>query len=365
MFRYRDKKISQKIIEKLKKMDLDIRLMHVCGTHQETVVRFGLDDLLRSVGIEIRQGPGCPVCVTLPKEIEETILLAKKGKTIATFGDMMKVPGIKYSLADMKSEGSDIRIVYSIDDAVRIAEKTKNDVVFLAVGFETTAPSTASVILNKPPLNFSILTCHRIVPPALKAIVEIGEIKLHGLIEPGHVSTIIGARPYEFLSTKYNIPQVIAGFEPLDFMIGTYMLAKQIKNKSAKLEIEYKRCVRYEGNTRAVEIMNTVFSTSDSTWRGLGVIHNSGLVLRNEFERYDARKKFESELSELNHIEFKEPKGCRCGEILRGISEPHECKLFGKYCTPSTPIGPCMVSREGNCNIIFRYKKIVLNLLSV
>ncbi len=356
MFRYRDKKISQKIVSRLKEMNLNIRLMHVCGTHQDTLVRFGLDALLKNVGVEIRQGPGCPVCVTTPKEIEEATLLARKGKIITVFGDMIKVPGQKYSLADMRTQGYNVKIVYSIDDALKIANKTKKEVVFMAVGFETTAPSTASAILNNPPKNFSILTCHRMIPPALKAIIEMGEVKLHGVIEPGHVSTIIGAKPYEFLSKKYHVPQVIAGFEPLDLMMGVYMLARQIKNKKAEVENEYKRSVEYEGNKKAVKMMNQVFETCDVAWRGFPVIKDSGLELKNNFESYDARKKFEDELKELTGVEFKEPKGCRCGEMLRGLIDPDDCPLFGKKCTPSTSVGPCMVSREGNCNIMFRYR---------
>ncbi|MBU3902188.1 MAG: hydrogenase formation protein HypD [Candidatus Thermoplasmatota archaeon] len=356
MFRYRDKKLSEKIVSKLKDMKLNIRLMHVCGTHQDTLVRFGLDELLKNAGVEIKQGPGCPVCVTTPKEIEEAMLLARKDKIITVFGDMVNVPGRKYSLADMRTQGYKIKIVYSIDDALKIADKTKKDVVFMAIGFETTAPSTASAILNNPPENFSILTCHRMIPPALKAIIEMGEVKLHGLIEPGHVSTIIGAKPYEFLSKDYGVPQVIAGFEPLDLMMGVYMLAKQIKNKKAKVEIEYKRSVRYEGNKKAMKVMKDVFELCDVAWRGFPVIKDSGLKLKNTFQHYDARKKFEDELKELNNLEFKEPKGCRCGEMLRGLTNPDDCPLFGKSCTPATPVGPCMVSREGNCNIMFRYR---------
>jgi len=355
MFRYRDKKVSEKIVSKLREMNLNIRLMHVCGTHQDTLVRFGLDELLKNTGVEIRQGPGCPVCVTTPKEIEEAMLLARKGKTITVFGDMMNVPGQKHSLSDTKTMGHDVKIVYSVDDALKIAGKTKKDVVFMAIGFETTAPSTASVILSNPPENFSILNCHRLIPPALKAIIEMGEVKLHGLIEPGHVSTIIGAKPYEFLSKDYGVPQVIAGFEPLDLMMGVYMLACQIKNKKAEVEIEYKRSVKYDGNKKAVKMMKDVFESYDIAWRGFPIIKNSGLKLKNTFQSYDARKKFEDELKELNNIEFKEPKGCRCGEMLRGLTNPDDCPLFGKSCTPAAPVGPCMVSREGNCNIMFRY----------
>ncbi|MDI6707902.1 MAG: hydrogenase formation protein HypD [Candidatus Thermoplasmatota archaeon] len=355
MLRYRDEKIALKIVSKLKALSLNITVMHVCGTHQDTLVRFGLEQLLRNAGAEIRQGPGCPVCVTTPKEIEEAILLAKKGFVITSFGDIIRVPGIKYSLADTRALGCKIKIVYSVDDAIELARKTNNEVVFLAIGFETTAPSTASAILNSPPDNFSILSCHRLIPPALKAIIELGELKLHGLIEPGHVSTVIGAKPYEFISKDYKIPQVIAGFEPLDLLMAVYMLAKQIKSENPKVEIEYTRSVKYDGNKKALSIMNSVFEPCDVAWRGFPLIPNSGLKLRAEFERYDAHKKFELQLKELEGIEPKEPKGCKCGEILRGLLDSEDCPLFGKSCTPATPVGPCMVSREGNCNIRFRY----------
>ena len=357
MFRFRDKRTAEIILEKLKRMDLNIKLMHVCGTHQDTLVRFGLDPLLKKAGVEIKQGPGCPVCVTTPREIEEIMLLAKKDKIITVFGDMVNVPGEKHSLQDMQSQGHDVRIVYGIEDAVNIAQKKKKEVVFMGIGFETTIPSTASSLLNSPPENFSVLSCHRLIPPALKAILEMGEIHLDGLIEPGHVSTIIGTEPYRFLSDEYGIPQVIAGFEPLDLLMGVYMLARQIENKEAKVENEYTRLVKKEGNEKAVKMMKEVFEEHDVGWRGFPIIPNSGLQLKKKFEECDARKKFEEELLELKGKEFKEPEGCRCGEVLRGIISSDECPLFGTVCTPQNPIGPCMVSSEGSCNIMLKYGK--------
>ena len=227
-FRLRDKELATEIMKKLEGMNLNIRLMHVCGTHQDTLVRFGLEENLKRVGVEIRQGPGCPVCVTTPKEIEEAILLSQKGKKLVVFGDMVKVPGASGSLADARAKGADVQIVYGVDDALKIASASEKPVVFMAVGFETTIPSIAMAIKRvheDKKKNFSILCCHRIVPPALKTLIELGEVKLNGLIEPGHVSTIIGAAPYEFLSDKYHVPQVIAGFEPIDLLMGIFMLA--------------------------------------------------------------------------------------------------------------------------------------------
>jgi hydrogenase expression/formation protein HypD len=355
MFELRDKKTAQKIIDQIQAFNQQITVMHVCGTHQDTLVRFGLQKLLSGSGVDIRQGPGCPVCVTTPREIEEAMALAKSSKTIAVFGDMMKVPGQTSSLADLKTQGHDIQVVYSITDAVKYAETTGKDTVFMGIGFETTTPSTAAVLLRDPPENFSILCCHRTVPNALKAIIEMGEVRLQGLIEPGHVSTIIGSEPYQFLSTDYNIPQVIAGFEPLDLLMGVYMLAKQIKENRAAVENEYSRVVKAEGNVKAIEMMDLVFDPLDVAWRGFPVIPQSGLILKQKFEQHDARKNFEDELAEVSAMEFPEPKGCRCGEVLRGLIDSKECPLFGKACNPDNPIGPCMVSAEGSCNILYKY----------
>ncbi|MGP3667509.1 MAG: hydrogenase formation protein HypD [Candidatus Bathyarchaeota archaeon] len=358
MSQYRNKTLATNIVKKLKEMKLNIRIMHVCGTHQDTIVRYGLDNLLKDCGVEVKQGPGCPVCVTTEKEFTEAIILAKTGKIVTTFGDVAKAPTSKGSLLAQRVEDCDVRIVYSIEDAVKIAlENRKKDVIFMAVGFETTAPSTAVTILKEPPENFSILSCHRRIPPALHALLGMGEIKIDGLIEPGHVSTIIGVKPYEEISKIYHLPQVIAGFEPLDMLLAVYMIAKQIKNFEFKVENEYIRSVKYEGNLKALKIMDEVFEEVDVAWRGFPIIKESGMHLRKKFEKYDARKKFEDELNILEEETFKETKGCKCGEILRGIANPEDCQLFGKVCTPEKPVGPCMVSIEGSCNIQFRYGK--------
>ena len=358
MFSLHDRKLAQEIVFKIKKLDVKLKFMHVCGTHQDTLVRNGLDYLFRECGVNIVQGPGCPVCVTTPMEIEEIMLLAEHGKIIATFGDMINVPGEKYSLRDMRENGYAIHTVYGIEDAVFLAEKYRSrDVVFMGIGFETTAPTTAAVLLKKLPSNFSILSCHRVIPPALKTILDMGEIRIDGLIEPGHVSTIIGLKPYEFISREYNIPQVVAGFEPLDLIMAVWLLVRQIENRDALVENEYTRAVKKDGNIRAQEIMKEVFEPVDKRWRGFPVIPKSGLELKKEFDEYNARKKYDEELQEVWDKEFKEPRGCRCGELLRGLLSPQDCPLFGRKCTPDTPVGPCMVSIEGSCNIEFRYKK--------
>ena len=357
MFSLRDKKLADDILFQIEKAQVHLRFMHVCGTHQDTLVKHGLDMVLQKRGVEIGQGPGCPVCVTTPKEIEEVLLLAQKGKTIATFGDMIRVPGVSSSLQQMKTEGCDVRTVYSIEDAVALAEKHKGkEVVFMAVGFETTAPTTASVLLRGPPSNFSVLCCHRLIPPALQAILEMGERKIDGFIEPGHVSTIIGTKPYEFISKDYRVPQVIAGFEPLDLLMGVWMLVRQVQQGKSEVENEYARAVKPEGNRKAQQILTQVFEPVDVKWRGFPLIPRSGLRLREQYESYDAGKKYEKDLGMLTEEEFPEPIGCLCGEVLRGLISSTQCPLFGRECTPETPVGPCMVSSEGNCQIQYRYK---------
>jgi hydrogenase expression/formation protein HypD len=356
VFSLRDKHLADKIISEIVKAKVDLRFMHVCGTHQDTLIKHGLDVLLQKCGVEVSQGPGCPVCVTTPKEIEEILLLAKQGKTIATFGDMIRVPGVSSSLQQMRTEGYDVRTVYSIEDAVTLAEEHKEkEIVFMAVGFETTAPTTASVLLEDPPSNFSVLCCHRLIPPALQAILEMGELKIDGFIEPGHVSTIIGIKPYEFLSTKYHIPQVIAGFEPLDLLMAVWMLVQQIQHEKAVVENEYTRAVKPEGNRMALQVIHQVFEPVDVKWRGFPVISHSGLRLRNKYALYDAQKKYEDAFEALSEEEFLEPIGCKCGEVLRGLISSKQCPLFGRKCTPENPVGPCMVSTEGNCHIQFLY----------
>ncbi|MHC1586375.1 MAG: hydrogenase formation protein HypD, partial [Candidatus Hecatellaceae archaeon] len=260
MFRFRDRAVAEKILAKIRELNLGkLRIMHVCGTHQDTLVRFGLDSLLREVNVEIRQGPGCPVCVTTDREYVEAATLARKGLTLATFGDASRVPcGGGPSLLELRAEGCDVRVVYSVEDALKLAEKGL-ETVFFAVGFETTAPSTAAVLLSKPPENFSILTCHRYIPPAVEAILQMGEVRLHGLIEPGHVSTIIGVKPYLEISKRFKIPQVVAGFEPLDLLMAVYMIGRQIAEGRAEVENEYRRTVRFEGNPKALEALAEVF----------------------------------------------------------------------------------------------------------
>ncbi|MEM0150248.1 MAG: hydrogenase formation protein HypD [Thermoplasmata archaeon] len=364
MIKFRDKSIAEKIVDELKRRSLNLRIMHVCGTHQDTLVRYGLDEIFLNLGIDVREGPGCPVCVTTTREIEYAKFLARKGKTIATYGDMLRAPGEKESLEHEKLKGANVIVVYSIEDAIKYAKDHKDkEIIFLGVGFETTMPSTAVTILNSPPENFYVFSMHRLTPPAVKGIAELGNVLLDGIILPGHVSAIIGSYPWEFISEKYNIPQVVAGFEPLDLLIGVYMIVKQIENNESKVEIEYSRLVKREGNVKAQNIIETVFEPIDIEWRGFPILEKSGMKFRKKYSQYDAELVYEDLLSELLGKEFKDPKGCRCAEVIRGEIYSWECPLFGKVCRPDRPVGPCMVSSEGACAIEYKYGKVKKKLM--
>lgn len=356
---FRDREMAKSIIRSLKEKSLNIRIMHVCGTHQDTLVRNGLDEIFFSLGIDIREGPGCPVCVTTTREIEYARLLVRKGKTVAVFGDMLRAPGEKGSIEQERSNGGNVIVVYSIEDAVKYAKvHPEKEVVFLGVGFETTMPSTAVTLLNDPPENFFVFSMHRLTPPAVKGIADMGRVMLNGLILPGHVSAITGSVAWEFISNDYKIPQVVAGFEPLDLLMGTFMIVKQIENGESKVEIEYSRVVKRNGNEKAKKIMNNVFETVDVEWRGFPVLEKSGMKLKKKFSSHDAELFFEDLFSEIRDREFRDPPGCRCGELIRGEIYPWDCPLFGKVCKPESPVGPCMVSGEGACSIEYKYGKL-------
>ena len=360
MFRFRDREMADGILKRIEVLDTPSRFMHVCGTHQDTLVRFGLEEGLHRVGVEIRQGPGCPVCVTSPGEIEEVFALARAGRTIAVFGDFMRIPGPSGTLFDLKARGeAKVLIVYSTEDALAYAREHMNEeVVYIGIGFETTAPTTA-VALQRAEAegvdNFTVLTMHRLLPPALEAVLSLGEVKLDGLIEPGHVSTIIGTRPYVPIAERWRIPQVVAGFEPLDLLMGVYLLTRQRAEGRVEVENQYSRVVREEGNVPAQDAMDEVFEPRSVKWRGFGLIPDSAMGLREVYAAHDARRSNEDLLENVWNQDYKEPPGCRCGEVLRGVLEPSECPLFGNACKPTSPVGPCMVSREGGCTIALKY----------
>jgi hydrogenase expression/formation protein HypD len=331
-----------------------VALMEVCGTHTVAIFKHGIRQFLPEK-VNLLSGPGCPVCVTPNADIDKAIALAQNaGVILVTFGDMMKVPGSYSSLHQVKAAGADIRVVYSVLDALRVAEDNpRKSVVFFGVGFETTAPTTSGAILEAERLgidNFFFLSVHKLIPPAMRALLDSDEVHIDGFICPGHVSTIIGSWPYEFIPREYGIPCVIAGFEPLDILQAIDMLLEQIIAQEPQVDIQYHRAVRKEGNPIALEYLSTVFDVTDTCWRGIGIIPNSGLKLGQQYQRFDAEQAFK-----IVTRPTREAAGCRCGDILRGVSTPQECRLFAKACTPEHPVGPCMVSTEGTCSAWYLY----------
>lgn len=352
---FRDPELAKGLVEAMRSFSLDeVNVMEVCGTHTVSIARNGLRGLLPE-GVRLISGPGCPVCVTANRDIDAAIALARvEGTIVTTFGDMMKVPGSTSSLSREKGAGADIRIVYSPLDALKLAsENPDREVVFIGVGFETTVPIIGAAIKRAEAMgleNFSVFAAHKTVPGALDVLVNDPEVRIDALILPGHVSTVIGAEPYRFLAERYGIPGVITGFEPVDILQGVAMLLRQIAEGEAAIEIAYARGVMPEGNRVAQAIVDEVFETCDAQWRGLGVIPGSGLCLQDSFARFDAMKRFDPPVEPTREL-----KGCRCGDVLRGVILPYECALFGRGCTPEHAVGPCMVSSEGSCAAYYRY----------
>ena len=349
------RKILQKIETVVKDIGRPIAIMHVCGTHAYTVAKNGIRDLLPK-NLRVISGPGCPVCVCPASDIELALELGKRSDVIiATFGDMMRVPGVKHTLYEGKAKGMDVRVVYGPNDAVDLAKKyPEKEVIFFAIGFETTAPLIAYALASNPPSNFSIIGAHKLVPPAMEVLLTLPDIAIDGFLLPGHVCSIIGAKPFEPAAEKYHSPMVVGGFEVNDVLISLYYLLRQIKNGEAKVENSYTRIVRHEGNIAAQDFMAKVFESGDAMWRGIGVIPGAGYVLREEYQKYNAVKKFGVVIDAMPEM----PSGCACDQVLIGKIPPQECPLFGKVCTPQHPIGPCMVSHEGSCKIAFTFKPI-------
>ncbi len=328
-----------------------VKIVHVCGTHENTIAQFGLRSLLPE-NVQVFEGPGCPVCVTPTQDLNAAIHLALEGAILCTFGDMTRVPGTERTLAQARGEGADVRVVLSAADAVEIARQNPHrEVVFFAVGFETTAPGTAAVLLDAPPPNFSVLSSHKLVPPSLEALMEASAQPIDAFLAPGHVSTVIGSRAYEDIARRYRVPVVVAGFEPLDILYALDLTLDLIREGRAEVVNAYPRAVRPEGNVKAREMIGQVFEPVDALWRGVGILPRSGLALREAFARWDARRKFDV------HAEAGEdhPPGCRCPEIVMAQAVPTDCPLFRTRCTPQTPVGPCMVGVEGACNVWYRY----------
>lgn len=331
------KKISQKIRR-------NVQLMEVCGTHTQAISRAGIRDVLPK-NIKLITGPGCPVCVTAQKDIDAIVNLALAGVSVATYGDVLRVPGAFGSLDEAREKGAQVFDVYSTEDALEL-QKKYSDLVFFGLGFDTTAPMTAYAIQK----GLTVYSTHKIFVPAMEALLEMGEIKIDGFIDPGHVSAIIGTKPYESM----KVPQVITGFETQDVLEGILMLLRQIKNGRQEVENQYTRAVKKEGNPEARKITYEVFEAGGGLWRGFGDIPGSGLEIKEKYKDQNAKVKYEDILEKIDFSQSVEPAGCRCGEIIRGLISPETCPMFAKACTPDNPIGPCMVSIEGACNNFYR-----------
>ncbi len=348
--------LSRRLIEDIGRISTrPVRLMEFCGGHTVAVLKHGLRQLLPRT-VQLFSGPGCPVCVTSSADIDRIIALSQQpGVITATFGDLMRVPGSRSTLQQSRANGCDVRVVYSALEALDLARANPQlKVVMIGIGFETTAPTIAASLLQASEeglKNYLVFSLHKLTPPVMEAILKQGEIRLDGIICPGHVSAIIGSKPYEVLPVRHGIACVVTGFEPLDIILGIDRLVRQIEAHSPRVEIAYRRAVRPEGNTRALELMEKVFDTAPADWRGIGVIPQSGLKIKAKFKDYDAEQYFD-----LPVVETREAEGCICAGILRGLKTPPDCLLFGSACVPEHPVGPCMVSAEGACSAYFLYK---------
>ena len=361
---YRDSELAKRVVDLISKItpSRKIKIMHVCGTHENAIGRFGLRTLLPE-NIELVAGPGCPVCVCPASDINTAIEISLMDNVIlATFGDMIRVPAKNSSknnendsLQTAKSRGADVRIVYSPLDVLRIAEKNPDKrVVFFSVGFETTAAGVASLIYNNPSDNFSILSSHRLIPPSMELLLGIGDVQIDGFLLPGHVTTVIGMKPFEIFPEAYLMPTVSAGFEPLDILSAVLSIVEQIKEGKASLTNKYTRAVKEDGNPKAIKIMNGAFEEVSSYWRGIGRIPRSGLKLREKYSKWDANKVFVVKDKDRDFFDIHP--SCSCHLIMIGKIYPPDCPLFAKkVCNPENPFGPCMVSMDGTCRIWYRY----------
>lgn len=347
--------LAQRLIEHIRRISRQpVRLMEFCGGHTVAILKNGLRQLLPPT-VRLFSGPGCPVCVTATADIDKIIALSQQpGVILATFGDLIRVPGSCASLQQARADGCDVRVVYSALEALDLARNNpRQQVIMAGIGFETTAPTIAASLLQAREenlKNYLVFSLHKLTPPVMQAILKQGEINLDGIICPGHVSTITGSTPYEVIPAHFGIACVITGFEPPDILLGIDLLVRQVEARQPRVEIAYRRAVRPEGNRRALALMEDVFSVAPADWRGMGLIPESGLKIRTEFAEYDAEQVFA-----LSPVETHEARGCICGEILRGLKTPPQCQLFGSACIPEHPVGPCMVSAEGACSAYYLY----------
>jgi hydrogenase expression/formation protein HypD len=357
---YRRGDLAKKLAEEIARLATEpVHLMEVCGGHTHSIFKFGLPDLLPP-NVDLIHGPGCPVCVTPRDKVDKAILLAREpGVMLTSYGDMLRVPGSTSSLMMEKSGGADVRMVYSPLDALRLAEQNPDKrVIFFAIGFETTAPSAAMALVKAKAAglkNFAVLSNHVLLPPMLKAILDSRDVKIDAFIGPGHVSTITGTRPYEFVAHRYGKPFVVSGFEPLDVLQTIVMLLRQLNEERAEVEIQYTRAVKQDGNPVALRVLNEVFEPCYARWRGMGTVPASGLKIRDAYAAWDA----EALYPDLEvRSEVADPKACECSDIVRGAKKPWDCRIIGTVCTPQTPIGACMVSPEGACAAYYKYGRL-------
>ena len=354
---FRASEAARTLVESLRRRSrTPVRMMESCGGHPVSVFRHGLRQLMPG-NVTLVSGPGCPVCVTANADLDKAIAFAQvEDAIVTTFGDMFKVPGSRQSLQQVKAEGADIRMVYSTLDALALArDSPTRPVIFLGIGFETTAPTVAaSVVAAKEQglSNYFVHSMHKVCPPILEAILSSGTVNLQGLICPGHVAAITGAKMFQPVAERWGIPCVVAGFEPVDLLQAVDMLVAQVEAGESRVEIAYRRGVTWDGNVHAQRLLDRVFEPAPADWRGVGVVPDSGLRLREEFAAYDAETAFE-----IDPGPTVEAKGCICGDVLLGNATPADCKLFRTVCTPETPVGPCMVSSEGSCSAWYKYSE--------
>jgi len=332
-----------------------VSVMHVCGSHEQAIARYGLRATFPAA-LEVIMGPGCPVCITDMPEVDEAVVLAQQGVRVATYGDMLRVPGTAMSLGDARARGARVDVVYSISQAIELARAAQEEVVFFATGFETTAVATAAVLLADPPPNFSVLSAHKYIPPVMEIVAEMPGARIEGFLAAGHAATITGWGVFEPFVAEHGIPVVVAGFEPLDILAGLVRLVELILEGRAAVENMYPRCVTREGNVQAQEKLWKVFRPTGGRWRGIAHVPNGNLRLRDELARVDARRRFDIDLATL-WASAPSPLAhqCICGDIMGGIASPDRCPLFGKECVPDSPVGACMVSSEGTCRIWHEY----------
>jgi hydrogenase expression/formation protein HypD len=332
-----------------------ITVMHVCGSHEQSIAKFGLRATIPK-SLDVIMGPGCPVCVTDLPEVDEAVVLAQQGVRVATYGDMLRVPGTAMSLAEAQAQGARIDIVYGAAQAMELARDTTDEVCFFASGFETTAVATAAVLLDDPLPNFSILSAHKYIPPVMEIVAEMPGNRIEGFLAAGHAAAITGWGIFERFVEKHRIPVVVAGFEPLDILAGLARLAELVREGKPAVENMFPRCVTKEGNRNAQQQLWRVFRTTGGNWRGIAHIPNGNLRLRDEFQRFDARRRFTIDLRQFwKYAPSALTQQCVCGDIMAGITSPTKCALFGKECVPDSPVGACMVSSEGTCRIWHQY----------